>query len=79
LACLEAGLRERGGHLFLCSQNIDDLHERAGSQQVTHMHGELLKARCIACQAVMPWREDLSVVTLCPFCSQIGSLRPHVA
>ena len=38
LARLEAGLAERG-NLFLCTQNIDDLHERAGSQQVVHMHG----------------------------------------
>jgi NAD-dependent deacetylase len=44
LARLEAGLAERGGSLFLCTQNIDDLHERAGSKQVVHMHGELLKA-----------------------------------
>ena len=48
LARLEAGLAERGGRLFLCTQNIDDLHERAGSRQVVHMHGELLKARCTA-------------------------------
>src|SRR3982751_816748 len=61
LAKLEAGLAERGGRLLLCTQNIDDLHERAGSRQVTHMHGELLKARCVRCEAVTPWREDLSV------------------
>src|SRR3712207_6019523 len=47
LARLEAGLRERGSHLFLCTQNIDDLHEQAGSKHVHHMHGELLKARCM--------------------------------
>ena len=78
LARLEAGLKERGGKLFLCTQNIDDLHERAGSREVTHMHGELLKARCIACDAIMPWREDLSVNTPCPSCGNIGGLRPHV-
>jgi NAD-dependent deacetylase len=78
LARLEAGLEERGGKLFLCTQNIDDLHERAGSQQVTHMHGELLKAHCIACEAITPWREDLGVNTPCPACSRVGGLRPHV-
>jgi NAD-dependent deacetylase len=78
LACLEAALKEQGGKLLLCTQNIDDLHERAGSQQVTHMHGELLKARCIACEAIMPWREDLSVDTPCPSCGHTGNLRPHV-
>jgi NAD-dependent deacetylase len=59
LAHLEADLAERGGNLFLCTQNIDDLHERAGSQRVVHMHGELLKARCAACGETMPWQEDL--------------------
>ena len=78
LAKLEAGLAERGGRLFLCTQNIDDLHERAGSRQVTHMHGELLKARCVRCEAVTPWREDLSVDAQCPRCGQPGGLRPDV-
>ena len=61
LAKLEAGLAERGSRLFLCIQNIDDLHERAGSPQVTHMHCALLKARCIACVGFTLWREGLSV------------------
>src|SRR5918997_7073407 len=60
LARLEATLAERGGDLFLCTQNIDDLHERAGSRRVVHMHGELLKARCIWCEAVTQWRGDLA-------------------
>ncbi len=42
------------------------------------MHGELLKARCIRCEAVTPWREDLSVETRCPACGQSGGLRPDV-
>jgi NAD-dependent deacetylase len=78
LAKLEEGLAARGGSLFLCTQNIDDLHERAGSRQVTHMHGELLKARCIACRTVVSWREDLSVDDSCPACGRSGGLRPDV-
>jgi NAD-dependent deacetylase len=78
LARLEAGLKERGGKLLLCTQNIDDLHERAGSREVTHMHGELLKAGCIACGTIMPWCEDLSVDTPCPSCGHTSALRPHV-
>ena len=46
----------RGGHLTLVTQNIDDLHERAGSRRVIHMHGELLKARCSDCDTVRLWR-----------------------
>ena len=78
LVRLEAELKERGSTLFLCTQNIDNLHERAGTQQVTHMHGELLKARCVTCEAINPWREDLSIEASCPSCGNIGGLRPHV-
>jgi NAD-dependent deacetylase len=78
LAHLETGLAERGGSLFLCTQNVNDLHERAGSQRVVHMHGELLKARCTACGETMPWHDDLSVEVPCPSCRHSGGLRPHV-
>ncbi|MCG6122203.1 MAG: NAD-dependent protein deacylase [Microvirga sp.] len=73
LARLEAGLAERGGDLFLCTQNIDDLHERAGSTRVAHMHGELLKARCLACGETPPWRADLGVAAA-GFVSQARAL-----
>ena len=78
LARLEGALVGRGGHLTLVTQNIDDLHERAGSRRVIHMHGELLKARCGWCEAVCPWRDDLAVSHACPDCGRAGALRPHV-
>jgi NAD-dependent deacetylase len=78
LARLEQALARRGGHLTLVTQNIDDLHERAGSRRVIHMHGELLKARCQHCSAVRPWPEDISPSDLCPDCGGAGGLRPHV-
>jgi NAD-dependent deacetylase len=78
LARLEGGLLEHGDNLFLCTQNIDDLHERAGSRHVVHMHGELLKARCTGCAQVRPWRDDLTVKVACPSCERVGGLRPHV-
>lgn len=78
LARLEAGLAERGSDLFLCTQNIDDLHERAGSRRLMHMHGELLKARCIACEAIIPCADDLSRERSCPVCTRSGVLRPDV-
>ena len=71
-------LRQVGGHLTLVTQNIDDLHERAGSSDVLHMHGELLKARCLACQAVTECRGEISSHSRCAACGQIGALRPHV-
>jgi NAD-dependent deacetylase len=78
LAGLEAGLAERGGGLFLCTQNIDDLHEQAGSRTVHHMHGELLKARCGWCGRREACRGDLSVETVCEGCWQTGAMRPDV-
>jgi NAD-dependent deacetylase len=78
LARLERGLAERGGRLWLCTQNIDDLHERAGSTEVAHMHGELFKARCLACGAVSDWRGDMGLQAACPACGRAGRLRPHV-
>jgi NAD-dependent deacetylase len=78
LARLEGALAERGGSLALVTQNIDDLHERAGSRCVIHMHGELSKARCGRCDAVRPWLDDLTVRHACPDCGSAGALRPHV-
>ena len=77
LARLEMVLAERRGKLALVTQNVDDLHERAGSKRVTHMHGELLKARCAACEAVIPWCEDLGLRDQCSACERTGTLRPH--
>lgn len=78
LARLERGLAARGGRLTLVTQNIDDLHERAGSPHVIHMHGELLKARCIMCEAVHDWRCDLMLSDACPTCGVVATLRPDV-
>ena len=78
LARLEQALCSRDGHLTLVTQNIDDLHERAGSRRAIHMHGELLKARCLHCGSVRLWPEDLSPGDVCPDCGRAGGLRPHV-
>ncbi len=66
------------GEVLLVTQNIDDLHERAGSPAVVHMHGELLKARCLACGAVNAWREAITGESHCPSCGTEGTLRVHV-
>ena len=76
LARLEAALASAGGELALVTQNVDDLHERAGSRRVLHMHGELLKARCVDCESVRAWTGDLLRCEPCPACG--GGLRPHV-
>ncbi|MGH6902491.1 MAG: Sir2 family NAD+-dependent deacetylase [Geminicoccaceae bacterium] len=70
--------RRWAGPVLIVTQNIDDLHERAGSGSLIHMHGELLKARCTACAAVCAWRDDLAVAHRCPACGESRSLRPQV-
>jgi NAD-dependent deacetylase len=75
LAKLEA---EWPGKVLLVTQNIDDLHEKAGSRNLLHMHGELKKVRCDGCGDVFTWEDDLSRETCCPACSRDRFLRPHV-
>ncbi len=66
------------GELLLVTQNVDNLHDRAGSSRLLHMHGELMKVRCRQCEAVNAWEEDLSAETPCPACRRAGGMRPHV-
>lgn len=75
LARLEA---EWPGNLLLVTQNVDDLHERAGSASVLHMHGQLTSAWCLACDHRVPWTEDLADDPPCPDCNVSGSLRPDI-
>lgn len=75
LSELEANWR---GDYLLVTQNVDDLHERAGSKKMIHMHGELVKARCELCGTVSPWTTDLGKGSRCPRCGRDGCLRPHI-
>ncbi|MCO8125248.1 NAD-dependent deacylase [Stieleria sp. TO1_6] len=71
--------RDHDDEFLLVTQNIDDLHQRAGSRQVLPMHGELLKARCTLTGDVIEWRDDLTVDTVHPTEPDlVGTLRPHV-
>ncbi len=70
--------REWPGEVLLVTQNIDDLHERAGSRNLVHMHGEILKARCLECGAVSPWQGDMGLESRCPSCAAAGGLRVNV-
>lgn len=64
--------------VHLITQNVDDLHGRAGSRNLIHMHGELAKVRCQASGAVHEWRAPIEADTVCPCCSSKGTLRPHI-
>ena len=70
--------QEFPGNVLLVTQNIDDLHERAGSKNVVHMHGELLKMHCSATGTVYPIASDIDLGDRCVCCDRTGTLRPHV-
>jgi NAD-dependent deacetylase len=75
LAVLEAS---HSGRVLVVTQNIDALHEAAGSRNLLHMHGELLKAWCLGCDERSPWSEDITPQSACPRCAARGRLRPDV-
>jgi len=66
------------GEVLLVTQNIDNLHEQAGSTKVLHMHGEVLKKRCTSCQQVSDCLADIEVDDQCDRCGGVGTLRPHI-
>jgi NAD-dependent deacetylase len=68
--------RAMGDRLLLCTQNVDPLHERAGSEQVVHMHGELMKSRCESC--ARPPFEDPNAHHSIPRCACGARVRPHI-
>lgn len=70
--------RDFPGDVLLITQNIDNLHERAGSRQVLHMHGELLRMRCQMSDRVYEIRDDIGPMSPCQCCRQPGNLRPHI-
>jgi NAD-dependent deacetylase len=76
LAALERAWQGRGNFLLL-TQNVDDLHERAGSRVLLHMHGELRKLVCASCGETCHWLDDAGVETLCPACGA-AAMRPDI-
>jgi NAD-dependent deacetylase len=76
LAKFEQALGER---LFLCTQNVDDLHEQAGSKNVVHMHGHLFMSRCDSCdRPPFTDRNQYEPPTKIPRCPCGGNIRPHI-
>ena len=69
--------KDDGYDLTIVTQNVDDLHERAGARRLIHMHGEHLKAWCSACDARHVWRDTLLERPSCPACGD-AALRPDI-
>ena len=70
--------QEFTGDFLLVTQNIDDLHERAGSKNLIHIHGELLKKRCANSDQVSEIRGNIQSNDTCECCGRKGTLRPHI-
>lgn len=66
------------GEVYLVTQNVDDLHERGGSSQVCHMHGELNSMLCQSCKECMQVSADYDGGSVCPQCAALGTLRPDI-
>jgi NAD-dependent deacetylase len=66
------------GELLIVTQNVDDLHERAGARRLLHMHGELMAAWCRACDARLRWEGEMGHGPACPECGVAGMLRPDI-
>ena len=75
LAKLDA---EWPGELLLVTQNVDDLHERAGSTRLIHMHGELMKGWCQSCDRRLGWHGAMGEAAECPHCETVGRVRPDI-
>lgn len=75
LARLDAEWR---GDLLLITQNVDDLHERAGSKRLLHMHGELRRGWCLACGEKFVWTGPMGEGAMCPACRVAGQVRPDI-
>ncbi|MFA5966528.1 MAG: NAD-dependent deacylase [Sphingomonas sp.] len=65
------------GELLIVTQNVDDLHERAGATRLLHMHGALLSALCASCGEQRAWVGDMPPRSICPACAA-PALRPDI-
>ena len=66
------------GDLLIVTQNVDDLHERAGAKRLLHMHGELTKGWCLACDGRYEWHGPMGDGASCPSCQVTGHVRPDI-
>ena len=78
LGRLQAEMTTQKGTLTLITQNVDNLHERGGANDVVHMHGELSSMLCSVCHHRWPSSESFSPTSTCPQCGTQGGPRPDV-
>lgn len=71
-------LEKELGEVYIITQNVDNLHERAGSLNLIHIHGELLRHKCHDCKHSFASVEEIKPYSICPLCLKSGVLRPDV-
>ncbi len=70
--------KEYPGHVCLITQNVDTLHEKAGSIDVCHIHGRIDQAVCLNCGQIMEATGDIDTQTACPHCQVAGMMKPNI-
>jgi NAD-dependent deacetylase len=66
------------GEFLLVTQNVDDLHERAGAKRLVHIHGQNKQGWCVACDRRFAWSGPMGTAAKCPCCSVVGEVRPDI-
>ena len=70
--------KEWPGELLIVTQNVDDLHERAGAKRLLHMHGQLTSGWCLGCDERFAWEGPMGEGAACPACQVAGRVRPDI-
>ena len=70
--------KEYGAKVDIVTQNVDILHEKAGAENVYHIHGKIDEAICLNCGHVIQSWDDVDMSTACPHCSVCGMFKPHI-
>jgi len=70
--------KKHPGEVLTVTQNVDVLHEAAGTAKLIHMHGQLDQALCTHCDARHGWSDDITTATPCPGCGECAGMRPDV-
>lgn len=78
IALAEFENSNKANGFLLVTQNVDNLHEQAGSKSLLHMHGDLLTVRCTSCAQKHEWKIDHTTETICGFCNTKGTTRPDI-
>ena len=70
--------QEYPGQVSIATQNVDTLHEKAGNQNVYHIHEQINQAVCLNCGQVMETWGDVDTETTCPHCHIMGMMKPNI-